>query len=189
VCTSLDHSTLQGDDDGRTHNTPPEVAVLLNKFFDHWFQVVKKLEPVAMAIKDPILLWQDLVHPSPDSPNGDLPPIHLDFKIAKYLQDGLRQAGHSKVTPQLALDMKDALDQEFALEEFRASIKHLSVNGIRPVGGQLLLLLNTFLLLVKVGQIGRCNYAGLNCVNDTAIRRLRNAHRYKSNTRRYHVHI
>jgi hypothetical protein len=129
--TSLDLSTLRGED-GETQTTPSTVADVLDKFFGNWFAVPDKLDPAALEIERSPALWKELAHPPPniqeamDSPGGYIPPIHEDSKIPKYLQDGLRRACRSKATPALRDDMQALLAEAYTLEEFKASIKHLS---------------------------------------------------------------
>jgi hypothetical protein len=127
----LDLSTLRGED-GHNRTTPHEVANIIDKHFDGWFQVLSKLDPAVLATEEDQALWPELVDPPPhikeqmDKPNGVLPQIHPDSKIPKDLQDGLHRACQQKYTPQMEEGMSAALAQAYSLEEFTAAIKHLS---------------------------------------------------------------
>jgi hypothetical protein len=111
--TSIDFSTLRGED-GQTRTTPAEVTKVLEQNFDSWFSAVpSNLDPAALATEEDQALYQlvDLppyIKEQMDKPKGVVPPIHPDSKIPKALQDAisLRRACQRNSTPQMEEDMQ-----------------------------------------------------------------------------------
>ena len=106
---------------------PHQISDKLKDYFTDWYSSPSSLDPAARALDSDPSFWKSLLHYDSTQP---LPqPLHPNSSIPLPLQDGLRRACASKLSPDTTARIEDVLQAPVTFQDFTDAIQDVKTNG------------------------------------------------------------